>query len=1120
MAWPDDRDLPIDVDAAFGADVHADPGTWSWTGLSSRLRAVPISLRAGKSGSNSQVSPGTCAVTLVNDDAALTPLHPVSPYWPNVELGTPVRVRLRRVEDAFGRTTSGNSWGTADSGEAWSVGGSGASVSGGVARHSHTDVGNVRTTTQPVSLTDSEQVVDVAPSALLTGAALVTGFVFRHVGGQQFYWLRCEFNAGGTTVMLKISRYTAAGGYVDLATLNPVPSLTYAANTYLRVRASVVGTRMAIKVWPAAGTEPAGWQLTATDSVITAPGKVGLQSWLVGGNSNTLPVVAQHKGYTVYVDRFSGHADQWEPTYIPTGVVGEMASAVRITASGILRRVQQGAQAALSPLRRTIAASNPVAYWPGEDGVLASQAGSATSGAAALAVTGTVEFTPVGDYTIFTGTTTRYGTTAVANLKAGGGLRARLTPEATALTAAAWTVGVVMQVDTLSTLSADVVVMEWETAGGTYARWQLKVTTTSRTQVIGITSGGSSTLLIDTGSATPEFAQYAASASITGGTVTVTLYRGNNTPVTTTFGGTLGGVSSMAVNPTGATSTGEMPAGHLAVWAVGAFPLERGAYFDSYGGLVREVRRSWLNEAATDRLARVCAEDGIALNMPAVPADAVQRMSWQPTATSADLRQECEAVDGGLLYESGFGLGYLPRSARYNQPTTLTIDLATYAVEKGAPSPLVPVYDDQIIRNEWTVERREGSFAVASDPTSQRRGVYADSVELNLAADDQLPGQAAWRVHLTREPDLREQTFPIDLAANPDLLDGWLSCQVGSRIVRTNPPAQHRPGAVDRLVMGWTETIGPRSWLVQVVPAQAKPWDVATADGPQRAAADGSALGSALGASGMTAVIASTPENGPWTQNPANFPLDIRVGGEQVTASAIQPGLRDNFGRTTPGWGNPDIGPAWVAPVSGSHVNGALGVFDIKTPSHATCPSLHVDFDIVVRYIRLTATPSGNNAEFHVEMRYVDAANLVAARLFATPSGSLTFNIESRSGGVAVPASPVFPAVPGATATTAVSLQFQGRGNVLRLRVWPNGQSPPDWQHVVTANHVAVGSVRLTGEVYGGNTNVAPYWLEWDGIEMSNPQVATLSARGVNGVQRAWPAGTEVNVWQPAVAGL
>ncbi|MGW3888883.1 hypothetical protein ACWD69_09350 [Micromonospora chokoriensis] len=884
--WPDDRDLPIDVDAAFGADVHADPGTWSWTGLSSRLRAVPISLRAGRSGSNSQVSPGTCAVTLINDDAALTPLHPISPYWPNVELGTPLRVRLRRVEDAFGRTTSGNSWGTADSGEAWSVGGTGASVSGGVARHSHTDVGNVRTTTQPVSLTDSEQVIDVAPSALLTGAALVTGFVFRHIGGQQFYWLRCEFNAGGTTVTLKISRYTAAGGYVDLATLSPVPSLTYAANTYLRVRASVVGTRMAIKAWPAAGAEPSGWQLTAADSVITTPGKVGLQSWLVGGNSNALPVAALHKNYTAYVDRFSGHADQWEPTYIPTGVVGQMASAVRITASGILRRVQQGNQAALSPLRRTIGATAPIAYYPGEDGVLAGAAGSAVASQPPMVVSGAVDFSNQYDTDPY-----RLGMSALADLASGGSLSVAFGGTVAAATASRWTVHTFGAFDVLYS-SGDIVLMEW-TTGGTFSRWRLvELKATTRTQVIAYTAGGSPTAVIDDPGVQGGYRTWAVSAEQVGGNIKVTYWLDSNTsPVIGSVAGTLGGVASMTVNQSRTTSTEPMPFGHLAVWATNYIPYTVGFFLDTYGGLVYPPSLSYSGESAHLRLTRLCAEDGIALNVPAVPADAVQRMGWQPTATSADLRQECEAVDGGLLYESGFGLGYLPRSARYNQPVALTIDLATYAVGKGAPSPLVPVYDDQSIRNEWTVERREGSFAVASDPTSQRRGVYPDSVELNLAADDQLPQQAAWRAHLTSDPDLREQSFPIDLAANPTLVDGWLSCRVGSRIVRTNPPAQHRPGSLDRVVLGWSETIGPRSWQVQVIPELATPWDVGEYDdGVSRYDTVGSETTAPFTSGTDTALSVLGPN---WSAT--DLPLDIDCGGVRLRVTAITGSLPQVF---------------------------------------------------------------------------------------------------------------------------------------------------------------------------------------------------------------------------------
>lgn len=688
MAWPDDQDLPVQVHAAFGADLTADPGTWSWTDLSARLRAEPIRIRAGKSSGARQVSPGTCTVTLDNDDAALTPRHPMSPYWPNVELGTPLRVRVQ--------------------------------------------------------------------------------------------W---------------------AG---------------------------------------------------------------------------------------VWHERFAGFADQWEPTFVPTGVVGQMSSAVRLTASRILRRLEQGAQPELSAMRRTIVASRPVAYWPAEDGQTSSQAGASVAGTSALQVTGDVEFKPVDDYVTFASTTLRFGTTALADLAAGGQLAALLPADAVAATAAgAWTVHVAARVDTLSTLSGDVVIAEWTTTGGTFTRWQIKVTTGSRSQVVAFTAAGAATTLIDHGGASPLFHHYAVSAAVSGGTVTVRLDTSLTSGKITSFGGTIGGVVSVAVNASGATSSSEMPAGHIAVWAVAPIPIGINGSTDADGTFVQAARQAFRLEPATIRLPRLVAEDGISLTMPAVDADSVQRMGWQDPGTRLDLYRECEQVDGGVLYEQGFGLGYLPRSSRYNPPVALTIDLATYAVTGASRDVLAPTYDDQQIRNRWTAERRDGSFAVADDPTSQRRGVYDDSVELNVAYDEQLPDQAGWRLHLDSDVDLREASFPIDLAANPGLVAGWLACGVGSRIVRTNVPAQHRPGPIDRLVDGWTETIGPRSWLVQVAPAPADPWDVAEVGGDQRVAADGTTLTASVTAGALSMQITSTAENGPWSTDPSDFPLAVRMGGEQVTVSAI-----------------------------------------------------------------------------------------------------------------------------------------------------------------------------------------------------------------------------------------
>src|SRR5690606_9208717 len=158
---------------------------------------------------------------LLSDDGALSPLHPASPYWPYVDLGVPVRIRLRRAEDGFARTVS-DGWGTADSGQAWTASGgapSDYSVSAGVATHSHTTVNHLRRTVLATTLVDVEQVVDVATSAMLTGAALVTGVLARYQDSGDHYWLRVEFDADSADVQLKITK-SVGGQLIELAALD------------------------------------------------------------------------------------------------------------------------------------------------------------------------------------------------------------------------------------------------------------------------------------------------------------------------------------------------------------------------------------------------------------------------------------------------------------------------------------------------------------------------------------------------------------------------------------------------------------------------------------------------------------------------------------------------------------------------------------------------------------------------------------------------------------------------------------------------------------------------------------------------------------------------------------
>ncbi|MCZ7376553.1 hypothetical protein [Micromonospora sp. WMMC250] len=812
-------------------------------------------------------------------------------------------------------------------------------------------------------------------------------------------------------------------------------------------------------------------------------------------------------------NRFSGFIRKWPLTW-PGGT--PFMALAPIEAVGVLGRLGRGNPPERSPMRRAIEGTQPVAYWPGEDGELSDQAGAATAGQPPLVASGTVEFKAVENYTFATSTTV-FGTTALADLAAGGKLAARLSGEATAATAGGpWTVHTAILVDTLSTLSGDVVLLEWTTAGGTYTRWQVKVTTTSRTQLVGITAGGSSTLLIDHPSAAPTFHHYSASASVSGGTVTVRLQTSNSVNLTTTFGGTLGGVTSVAVNATGVTSTSAMPAGHVAVWAAAPIPVAILGATDAYGAFVREARRSWLGETATDRLVRLCAEDGIPLEMPAVPADSVQRMGVQPTAKPADLRQECEAVDGGLLYESGFGLGYLPRASRYNAPVELTIDNA--AGQLGMP--FAPVDDDQALRNRWTVERINGSSYTAVDPQSvELQGEIEASVRLNLLGDSLLPDQGEWRLHLSTAQEPRYQSVSVNVAAHRELAAAWCACRPGSRIQVTNPPAQNVPGVVDQVVVGATETYrGRRYWRVSLNVEPASPWDVATADGPQRAAGDGSALGVALGAGDTAAVITATPENGPWTQNPGNFPLPVRIGGEQVTVSAIAPVLTETFTRTVSGgWGSPDVGPAYVyAPSPGQFAvgggEGLIGVNATGTTFAATVPDIGGDLDVVVR-LRADAVAVGG---FYQQMvRYRVGAGYVESVIRYHITGQIDLLLQTQSTVLAAVGN-VLPYGAG----SPFLLHIQAFGPTVRHTLWPAANSEPAWSSSVTNAPTGTGDSFALAAFRDAANSQAGMALAFDSVTFRTPQRATISARGANGVQRSWPAGTEVDVWQPAVAAL
>lgn len=624
---------------------------------------------------------------------------------------------------------------------------------------------------------------------------------------------------------------------------------------------------------------------------------------LIGRNT---PVRVSYDGRASW--RFVGEVTSWSPRWS----LSEADRTVSIECAGVLRRLLASNAAALSPMRRSTLAAGPAAYWPLEDGVIATQAASAIAGHPAATITGTAQFADVGDYSWSTaggGTTyLSYGTGRLLDLKSGATVSALVPADVTAATASAWTVSVMARTEYTLT-SAGPVLAEVVCAGGTYPRWQLvqQETPTLAVTVVAYDQSGAATTVISSLGVTLGLNYYDFTVWQTGGTINVGLYgRRDDTVVpafqflqTGSLAGTLAGVTGVNLNPTRVTSTDEaMQWGHLAVWAAARLPdAVQGTWRDATNRVRYGAAYSFERETATERLSRLCAEEGVALTVPAVAVADSVIMGHQRAGTWAQLVDESVTADGGVLIEDRTAVGcvYRPRRTLYNPTPVVSL---SYAAGHIAP-PLLPVDDDDQVANDVTVERRDGASArsVETDgplsvlPPPAGVGTYASSVTLNLRYDDAVADQAGWRRHLgtidgSRYDQVAVQLDAVALRADAGRSAALAAVDAGDVVELVDLPAWVPPGPTRVMVAGYEEQVDVFTWSITYTAGPAAGWYVAVCGTTYRVGG-AAVLAAAVTASATSLSITSTVANGPWTVDPAAFPLDVMVGGELVTLSAI-----------------------------------------------------------------------------------------------------------------------------------------------------------------------------------------------------------------------------------------
>lgn len=539
-------------------------------------------------------------------------------------------------------------------------------------------------------------------------------------------------------------------------------------------------------------------------------------------------------------------------------------------------------------------------------------------------------------------------------------------------------------------------------------------------------------------------------------------------------------------------------------------------------------------EAAGRRIQRLCADDGIPFDWIG-DLDDTAALGAQGKANLLSLVQEACLADGGILYESTavLGLGYRTRTSLHNQDAVLVLDYSGYNL---ADVP-VPVSDDRYLQNRVTVtvngvsetyEETEGARG------TMRVGVYGEGsgVTLNLATTDAatLRDQAAWRVHLGTTEDERFPQISVNLAHSsitPEMRRAILGLRFGDLMQMTGMPSWLAPDTVNQLILGMDQSITRFEHRLTFMCAPAAPYTVGFVDdGEARVDTDGSELLEAVDSSDTSlTVVPAAGESLLWTTDSADWPFDVRVGGEVVTVTAVSSWLDDTFNRSvSSGWGTADTGQAWttsggsasdyaVAAGVASHTQSTVNA---SRRSFLTTPG--PDFDWYLD-VTTSATATGGSLFGGPMGHYVDTNNLHTARMEFTTSSTLVLTIRSRVAGTETQLG-AYTLTDTYVAGTYYRVRFQAQGPVLRAKAWAaSGLEPPTWQVTVTDSSLSAATIIGARSIAAAaNTNVNPV-VSFQNAELINPQTLTVT-RSVNGVVKAQSAGADIRLAHPTYVAL
>ncbi|PRY35331.1 hypothetical protein [Umezawaea tangerina] len=1133
MSYPDSPDVLVEI----CCDSATDPGV-KWRNISEDvLWSRGVDITQGRTDGSVDTPSGSCDFVLKDPAGDYSRRNPMSQYFGFLGKGTPLQVRKQQEHEEFG-TTVVNGWGTATSGQAWTH-----SVTGNVPVPTDADfdksggIGTVvvpaATNTRIAYLADALHAdVDLectwSTSAAVTGAFVLPGGLIAH--GQSltdFLYVRIEINPDNSVTC----GIRTDDGAVLVASVT-VPGLTYATGVDFSARLVVSGRYLTAKVWRTDQGEPVLWTVEGYQSgVPKKAGWVGLRTATGTGNTNANFVVS-YKSFVVRADRFAGEIASFRPLRDISGKFTAQA----IQGAGALRRFSTGDANVLSALRRAIpGATDLVAYWPMEEGDSATRFESAVLDGTPLDVQSDAQPN-------FAANSEFRSSAPLPTL--GSAVVGGLIPNYNATINGSTQLRFVMRVpDSGSGVATNSVIARvWGT--GSARLWQILYQTTGTLTVEAYDRSVNNILVSPAAPFAVDGKLLRVSLELDQNGANVdwrlSVYEVGASAVATTSGTLVGYTIKQATYLDFNASAAFTPAATIGSTVIGHVTVQ--SSITSMSDVMDEFN-AYVGEAAGLRARRLCAENLVPLI--GYDLDDTVTMGAQRVSPLLTLLRQCAKTDQGTLYESRAVtlasapvLEYRTLASEYAQQPMLTLDLSAGQV---AP-PWEPIDDDQLVRNDVTAKRTDGSSfraELAEGPmsvlpaVSGGTGRYETSYEVNTEFDSQLQDAAGWQLALGTVDEYRIPEFTVDLGS-PNITDALaraaLDVNIDDLVVITNAQSSQIYNDVRQLARGYREVFTNLTHVITFNCSPAAPYDVTVLDtDPGYLDGESTVLYSSVTSSATSLLTWSRTET--WS---STVPYPLLVGGERMTCTACTAAA-----------------PALVAAGTAAHADNASVVPGL--PAGLAEGQLLTVLAAIRNSGTGVPTVSALTALGYVVL--IDASNVVLFGKIATAADLLGAPTVSFTGGAAGATTSAQMACFTGALPLVVDSNNQLNGSAQDILVSAPltmaggaslvimvGWKQDDWTSVATLSPLA--EIGEPSSILGNDQGLVWDWMACNGtstgptvgpsftvtggaaaISRSGavclPASQTMTVtRGVNGITKAHAANAAVHVAEPARIGL